>query len=40
MGNNGSKVKGLFTEIKTHWNKPAKGKYVLHIKNIWIFCLA
>ena len=28
MGNNGSKVKGLFTEIKTHWNKPAKGKYV------------
>ncbi len=28
MGNKGSKVKGLFTEVKTHWNKPAKGKYV------------
>lgn len=23
-----SKVKGLFTEIKTHWKTPAKGKYV------------
>ena len=22
------KVKGLFTEIKTHWNTPAEGKYV------------
>ena len=28
MSNNGSKVKGLFTEIKTHWKTPAKGKYV------------
>lgn len=28
MGNKDSKVKGLFTEVKTHWNKPAKGKYV------------
>ena len=23
-----SKVKGLFNEIKTHWNTPAEGKYV------------
>ena len=33
MGNKGNgkasgKVKGLFTEIKTHWNKPGPGKYV------------
>ena len=28
MSDKGSKVKDLFTEIKTHWNKPAKGKYV------------
>lgn len=28
MSDKGSKVKSLFTEIKTHWNKPAKGKYV------------
>lgn len=28
MSNNGSKVKALFTEIKTHWKTPAKGKYV------------
>ena len=28
MSEKDSKVKGLFTEIKTHWNKPAKGKYV------------
>ena len=28
MSNTGSKVKGLFTEIKTHWKTPAKGKYV------------
>ena len=28
MSNNGSKVKELFTEIKTHWKTPAKGKYV------------
>ena len=28
MSNNGSKVKGLFTEIKTHWKTPAKGKYL------------
>ena len=30
-GNNSSKagkVKGLFTEIKTHWKTPAEGKYV------------
>ena len=25
---NGSKMKELFTDIKTHWTKPAKGKYV------------
>lgn len=24
----GTKVKSLFTEIKTHWNTPAEGKYV------------
>ena len=24
----GSKVKQLFTEVKTHWKKPAPGKYV------------
>lgn len=24
----GSKVKALFTDIKTHWNTPEKGKYV------------
>ncbi len=23
-----SKVKQLFTEVKTHWKVPAKGKYV------------
>lgn len=28
MSEKDSKVKSLFTEIKTHWNKPAKGKYV------------
>ena len=28
MSNNGSKVKELFTEVKTHWKTPAKGKYV------------
>ncbi|MCD7723434.1 MAG: MFS transporter [Clostridiales bacterium] len=28
MANLGSKVKDLFTDIKTHWNTPAKGKYV------------
>lgn len=28
MSEKDSKVKELFTEIKTHWNKPAKGKYV------------
>ena len=27
-GNVGGKVKGLFTEIKTHWKTPAEGKYV------------
>ena len=24
----GGKVKGLYTEIKTHWNTPAEGRYV------------
>ena len=29
MSDNGnSKVKQLFTEVKTHWKTPAKGKYV------------
>lgn len=28
MAEKSSKVKGLFTEIKTHWKTPAKGKYV------------
>ncbi len=28
MGNLLSKAKGLFTEIKTHWDTPAEGKYV------------
>lgn len=28
MSNKGSKVKELFTEVKTHWKTPAKGKYV------------
>ena len=28
MSEKDSKIKSLFTEIKTHWNKPAKGKYV------------
>lgn len=28
MADKSSKVKGLFTEIKTHWKTPAKGKYV------------
>ena len=27
-GNFAGKVKGLFTEIKTHWNTPAEGRYV------------
>lgn len=27
-GNTMDKVKSLFTEIKTHWDTPAKGKYV------------
>ena len=27
-GNALDKVKGLFTEIKTHWSTPAEGKYV------------
>ena len=27
-GNAFGKVKGLFTEIKTHWSTPAEGKYV------------
>lgn len=27
-GNLAGKVKGLFTEIKTHWNTPAEGRYV------------
>ena len=27
-GSLGSKVKSLATEIKTHWNTPAEGKYV------------
>jgi hypothetical protein len=33
-----SKVKGLFTEIKTHWNKPAPGKYVPYREylDIWV----
>ncbi|MBQ3046264.1 MAG: hypothetical protein IJD49_09970 [Clostridia bacterium] len=28
MGSISAKVKSLFTEIKTHWNTPAEGKYV------------
>lgn len=28
MAGNENKVKQLFTEIKTHWSKPAPGKYV------------
>lgn len=28
MADKSSKVKGFFTEIKTHWDKPAKGKFV------------
>lgn len=24
----GSKVKHFFTDVKTHWTKPAPGKYV------------
>ncbi len=28
MANKDSKVKTLFTDIKTHWKKPAPGKYV------------
>lgn len=28
MSEKDSKVKALFTEIKSHWNTPAKGKYV------------
>lgn len=38
MADNGNKVKQLFTEIKTHWNKPAKGKYVPYREffDIWI----
>lgn len=27
-GKGGSKMKELFTDIKTHWKKPAQGKYV------------
>lgn len=27
-GNFAGKLKGLFTEIKTHWNTPAEGRYV------------
>ncbi|MCH5192257.1 MAG: MFS transporter [Oscillospiraceae bacterium] len=32
------KAKGLFTEIKTHWNKPAEGKYVPYKEylDIWL----
>lgn len=38
MGDKGnSKVKGLFTEIKTHWNKPASGKYVPYKEYVDIF---
>ena len=31
------KVKGLFTEIKTHWKTPAEGKYVPYRENKDIF---
>ena len=32
------KAKGLFTEIKTHWSKPAEGKYVPYKEylDIWL----
>ena len=31
-----SKVKQLFTDIKTHWNKPAHGKYVPYKEYLYI----
>lgn len=31
-----SKVKHLFTDIKTHWNKPAHGKYVPYKEYLYI----
>ncbi len=37
MAENQSKVKQLFTEIKTHWSKPAPGKYVPYKEYLSIF---
>ena len=37
MAENQSKVKQLFTEIKTHWKKPAPGKYVPYKEYLSIF---
>lgn len=38
MKNNGlgGKVKELFTDVKTHWNEPAKGKYVPYKEYLYI----
>ena len=37
MAENQGKVKQLFTEIKTHWSKPAPGKYVPYKEYLNIF---
>ena len=37
MAENQNKVKKLFTEVKTHWSKPAPGKYVPYKEYLNIF---
>lgn len=32
----GSKIKEFLTDVKTHWNKPAKGKYVPYKEYLYI----